>query len=338
MAFPYLKHDGFESAGTTFTSETDSGSILDYPHYTELARYHQIPWRGAYCMRIKAAGATDAYIQENSAFDTALGGTIWFRWYFYLGKNFVMTNGDKFSMVELESTLDTTTEVAAGIDRNGSNIRFWVSETAAAAAQTLTLGTTTTALGKWFHAEIKAVIASAAPGSDGTIDAYIDDGVVGSQITTLAQAAIVDAKFGLIGADAGTSGTLLMDDIIADEAQVFSDTERWKPQNRWVHALNDHPVIGPGAVSVMFTDTAATSTCSLYDTDGVSTRLEPIVKLRNASANEDVPGHDIFEFNHGLYVVMTGTNPEAFVSVERGGVWSEGALIARGVGQRAPKP
>ena len=339
MAFPFLFSENFET-GTAgaFDAETDTDSILDFPHYTTLASSKMVPWRGAYAMRIRPNGGTaSAYVQENGSFDTAASGTIFIRFYVYLGRDFAMANSDKFSLMELESVADTTTEVACGLDRNGSNIRFWFAETSAAAATTIVLGTTTTAIGKWYCFEVKAVI-DAGGGNDGTIDAYVDDGSAGAQITALDQGAIVDAKFGMIGVDAGTTGTILFDGIIADDAQVFSDTERYKPLNQWLHSPSNHPVIGAGAASVAVTGTSTDAVLSVFDTDGVSTRLEPIAVIRNVSANEFTPGHDIFEFDHGLYLTLTGTNVQAFVSVEAGGIWSEGALINRGLRNAGVSP
>ena len=341
MGYPYLFIETFEGADEgVFTAETDGDSILDYPHFTELARHKQLPWRGAYCMRIRPAGGTaSAYVQENDSFDTAAAGTIFIRFYVYLGSNFAMANADKFSLMELESVVDTTTEVACGLDRSGSDIRFWFNETAAAAgATTKVLGTTTTALGKWYCFEIKALIDDGA-GNNGTIDGWVNDGSAGAQIATLDQGAIVDAKFGVIGLDATTTGTILMDCIIADELQVFSDTERFKPLNQWLPCSTAgggsttaeyHPVIGSGRVAVAVTSTASDGVLSLYDTDGVSTRLEPIAVIRNTVASALTPGDHSYEFSFGLYATLSGTNVQAFVSVERGGLWSEGALITYG--------
>ena len=134
MAFPYIFDSNFELATTApFDAETDTTSILDVPHYTELAREGMAPYRGSYCLRVKPnGGTTAAYLQENASFDFAAADVRFIRWYFYLGKNLIMADTNKFSMFELESVVDTTTEVACGIDRSGANIRFWVGETSAA--------------------------------------------------------------------------------------------------------------------------------------------------------------------------------------------------------------
>lgn len=340
MAHPYLFSANFE-IGTNgdFDAETDSTSILDIPHYTTLARYRMAPYRGAYCLRVIAnGGTTNAYVQENGSFDFAAAATRFIRWYFYLGSDFVMADTDKFAMFNLESVADTTVEAAAGIDRSGTGIRFWFAETNASTARTTVLGSTTTALNRWYCAELKLLIDSGAP-NDGTIDGYIDDYSAGAQLGTLDQGAGVDAKFGIIGPDAGTSGTILMDDIIVDDLQIYRDKERYRPSNVWVHAAQDHPIIGPGKFAAAVTGTGTNAVLRMYDTDGVPTNLEEItIPIRNVSANEMVPGHDLFEVHHGLYVTLTGTDAEAAISIDRGGTLSQGAMISRGVAQRSPKP
>ena len=336
MAFSYVTSGGFEAGANPFTAS--SGTLLGYPHYTELARQGMAPYRGAYAFRIQLAGGTTAqFIREDTAFDDLDNGvTRFFRWYFYLGKNFAMTDADKFSMVEFESTLNTTTEVAAGIQRTSGNIEFWYNETAAAASpSTIVLGTTTSALGKWFSAELKIVLSS---GGSGTIDGYIND-VAGAQIGSLTQSDIVDVKLGVIGPDAGTSGTILFDDYIYDDAQIYKDKARYEAQNRRVVFTNDHPIIGPAKFSIAVTAVSTGGVLRMYDTDGVPTNLDGTIgpPLRPVSALEIVPGHDVFECRHGLYTVLTGSDTEASVSINRGGTWSDGALVSRGLTLGSPR-
>lgn len=335
MAFPYILSTGFEAGVHGFTAT--SGTLIDVAHYTELARNGMAPYRGAYALRIRLEGGTTSqFLREDTAFDdwdpTPL--TRWVRFYFYLGKDFVMADNDKFSLFEAESTLNTTTEIACGILRSGANLEFWWNETAAAAgASSIVLGSTTTALNKWYCAEIKGVLDLAA----GTIDGYIND-VAGTQITGLAQAAIVDAKFGVIGPDAGTSGTVLIDDIIYDDTtQIFMDRFRYRQPNVFVKFLNDHPIIGPGKFAVAFTDTADDATLSLYDSDAAPSNLEPFAVLTTTTTGgEFIPGHDIFEVTRGLWTVMSAITGRTFVSLSRGGHYSDAAMISRGRMQGAP--
>ena len=342
MAFPYIFAEGFES-GTNGLFDNDSGSLLDFPHYTTLARWGMAPYRGAYCMRVLLnGGTTTQYTEETGSFDFAAADRRFVRWYFYLGSDFTMADTDKFAMFNLESVAGATVIVAAGIDRSGSSIRLWYANTNSSTAQTIVIGTLdppgnpNSCLRRWHHVELNMLIDSGA-GNDGTIQGYYNDGAFGTTITALDQALSVDARFGVIGPDAGTSGTLLIDDVILDDLQIYSDRVRY-PVNRWIVQADDHPMIGPGRVSVGVTGTGTDAVLSLYDTDGVPNRLEPIAVLRNVSANEFIPGHDVFDFSHGLYATLSGTNPQGFVSLEMGGLHSQGALITRGLKQGRPMP
>jgi 3D (Asp-Asp-Asp) domain-containing protein len=338
MGYPWTFSENFE-LGTRGNFDATSGSLIDVPHYTELARAGMAPYKGSYCLRTRlAAGTTSQYVREDTGFDLAATNSLFFRWYFYLGKDLTMATNDKFSLVELESTLDTTTEAAAGILYDGTNLKFWMNETQAAAAPTtFTLGTPAQVLGRWIHAEVKVVI-DAGGGNDGTIDAWIDDATAGTQIASLDQAAIVDAKFGVIGPDAGTSGTVLIDQIIADDTQIYRNKERFRTVNVWTYDLQDHPIVGPGEFSVGITGTGTNAVLTIYDTDGIPTNLTPLAILRNTVANEFIPGHDIFRVDHGAYITLTGTNAQAFVSVTKGGMTSDASYVNRGLKQGRVSP
>ena len=298
-------------AGTrgSFTTETDTATILDFPHFSETARQNMAPYRGAYCMRIRPnGGTTAAYLQEDTLFDDLDNAvTRYLRWYFYLGKDFVMADGDKFAMVDGESTVNTTTEFAAGIIRTTGNINFWYAETKTSTAQTITLGTTTTALGKWFHAELAIALSS---GGTGTIDGYIDD-VVGTQVGSLTQSDIVDVRFGMVGPDAGTSGTILFDDLIYDDARIYANRERF-PTSFTVTG-SEHVFVGPGhvATAALLTNGASnimrlwdTNTANVNDTQGFKLELD-----LNAQIGFTGPIY----FRRGCYVQLSGTNPRGQV-------------------------
>ena len=339
MAYPYLFEENFED-GTKglFNTETDTASILDFPHYTELARAGMAPYQGAYAMRVKLnGGTTSGYLIESDGFDTAAAGTVYVRFHFYIGKDFAMADTDKVMLFDLESTLNTTSEVACGLIRSGTSINFWVSETASATAVTLTLGTTTTALGKWYQVELKALIDSGV-GNDGTIDSWVN-GTPLTQITALDQGAVVNARIGAIGPDAGTSGTLLFHRPMADDGRIYPEIVRFGALNFRSTALNNHPIVGPGKFAIGFTSGGTDGVASVYDTDGVPNELTPAVKLRNVTALESVPGHDIFEVQHGAYVVISGTTaPDVYFSIEQGGMLSEAGYVNRGLKTKSVQP
>ena len=339
MGFSWLFEENFED-GTKglFNTETDTASILDFPHYTELARQGMAPYQGAYACRVRPnGGTTSGYLIESDGFDTSAAGTIFVRFNVYLGKDLVMTDTDKFTIFDLESTLNTTSEVACGLIRSGTAINFWMSETAATTTSVLTLGTTTTALGKWYQVELKALIDSGGP-NDGTLDGWVN-GTPLTQITALDQAAIVNARIGAIGVDAGTSGTLLFHRVMADDARIFPEIVRFGALNYRSTALNNHVLVGPGKFAMGFTSGGTDGVASVYDTDGVPSELTPAVKLRNVTALESVPGHDIFEVQHGAYVVISGTTaPDVYFSIESGGMLSEAGYVNRGLKTKSVQP
>lgn len=338
MALPWIKSDGMEAGATNFTAI--SGTLIGVVHYTELARQGMAPYRGSYALRIKLAGGTTSqFIREDTAFDDLVATTRRFvRFYFYLGKDLVMANADRFSLFEAESTVNTTTEVTCGIVRNGANILFFFSELATGAGgSTFVLGTTVTALGKWYCAELNILLDSGV-GDDGTIAAFIDDASAGTTLTALDQSPIVDVKFGVLSPDAGTSGTVLIDDIIYDDTQIFRDRKRYRDVNAHVTFASDHPIVGPGKFAAAVTGTVADAVLSLFDSDGVPDRLEPIAVLRNLTVNEFVPGHDIFEVNKGLYTTLTGTGAfQAFISIDNVSQMSDATTIQRGLKNGAPR-
>ena len=95
-----------------------------------------------------------------------------------------------------------------------------------------------------------------------------------------------------------------------------------------------------GEFSAGVTGTGATGNCvlTLYDTDGVPNGLEPLAILRNTAANEFIPGHDVFQVSHGLYCTLSGTNAQAFFSINRGGLWSDATIINYGLKKGGVSP
>lgn len=320
MAFPYLFAESFEN-GTlgAFNSEVDTNSKMNYMHARDMVRVTsadgiaEVPWDGAYAAHINLAlGAADAYIEETAGFDTSASGTIWVRFYFYASDNLTMAASDRFTIFALFET-GGAQEVTVGIRNNAGVLELAVSETGSSTAQTATLP-----LGRWMHIELRAVIDSGA--ANGTIDAYLDGTRVGSQITTLTQGAITHARFGSIDIDAGTTlGRLFFDDIVADDAQIFADTERY-PINKMI-ACDSHVVLGPGRVSVSLTGTSTDAVLTLYDTNKANSSEQPIPIriIRNLTANEYVGPFNDINFSRGLFATLTGTAAHAVFEIERAG-------------------
>lgn len=316
MAAPWIFEEGFE-LGTNGDMDNDSGALIDFPHYSVLARWGMAPYAGAYCMRVLLAGATaDQYTEETGSFDFAASANRFVRWYFYLGRDFTMADADKFAIFNLESVAGTTVEAACGLIRSGANIQIWVAETNASPTQTVTIGTLAapgnpnSCLGKWQHVEMNIVLDSGV-GNDGTIDAWWNDVAIGSQITALDQDATVDARFGAFGLDAGTNGTILFDQIVLDDARIYSNRERFPTQKTFTKS--GHFFVGPGTIdAAALLSTTSGNIMRLYDTDTAN-----VLDAQGFVVECDLAALPSFEgpatFQRGCYVELTGTNPRGQV-------------------------
>lgn len=308
MAFPWLSFEGFE-LGTrgTFDATSDASSKITFPQYATLAGIPgaPAPYRGAYAMMVNLAPATTtAYVQETGAWDTAQAGTIWFRYQFWIGGSPTMANNDEFSIFQLWSGASTV-EAAVVINYTTANgYRIGVGETGG--SQYLPFS-----LNAWHTVEVGAVIDSGA--NNGTLDLYLD-GAAATQITGLTQAAITSGVLGVIGQDSGTTrGLVLFDDVLADDAQIYQNVQRF-PITFPVTA-SQHVFVGPGHIdTAALLSTGASDTMILYDTDAANANDAQsfVVELNNAihSAAEGP-----YSFLRGCYAVLSGTNPRGTVTL-----------------------
>jgi hypothetical protein len=352
MPFPFDASSGFEGGtltncltapGGTASSCTSSGSRIKAAHFTELSRYGLAPYRGAYSLMATAAkDTTSQYIKELTLFDATAGAsTTYTRMYFLLSPDFVMAVNDKFSLFESESVSDTTTQIAIGIQNAAGVCQLWWNLAQGTASPATTdLGSFTKgiggALGKWYCLEWKAVVNAGA----GTIDVWLDETAL-TQKASLTQGNQVDAKIGIIGPDAGTSGIVLIDDIIRDTTgQIHWDVpgQRFRHLNANVYFSDDHPILGAAEFTIGMTSTTQSGVLTCYDSDGVPpTGVNPFLVLSNAVATDFIPGHTIFQVDKGLYTTLTLAGTQAFISIEEGGFPSEGSIITYGRQTRAPR-
>lgn len=302
MAYPFLSEYNVEQGDKGhFDSESDSASRLDFAHYSTLAQTPGLamPWRGAYAMRVDlAASTTDAYLEETGSWDTAASGTIYFRWMLWVSPDIVMANNDQFNILKLQSAGPVDEVVAGLIYTTAGGLKFGVGETAITSSQPIQTG-------KWVPVEVKAVIDSGV-GNDGTIDYWVN-GVAGTQVTLLDQGAITQGRFGVMNQDAGTTaGTLLMDDLVADEARVYWQSERF-PAKFPVNATG-HIFVGPGSVEgLILLTTTASDNIKLFDTDVANTQDATSAVFEVDSGNLSSMSGPVY-FHRGCYAVVTGSS------------------------------
>ena len=222
MAHPYLSEKNF-NAGTNaeWDSETDTESKLNVYDYKYLARNYPgvMPYRGAYAPVINLSlGAADAMLAETGDFDTALSGTIHVKFYVYFVNDFTMANADRFTIFALDSAGPVNEVVVDVRYTTAAGYQILASETSASA----TVRAATLEFGKWHCVELACAISSGA--ADGTVDFYLDGYQVSTQLGSLTQAAISQARYGAFNIDATTTtGTVLLGPIWADNARMYPD-------------------------------------------------------------------------------------------------------------------
>lgn len=283
-------------------SETDTGSLLDFPHYTTLAAVpgRPMPYRGAYCMRI-APGDTNDHTVTEGDIDVATGATGWCRWAMYISTDFAATANDEFSIfqwqqaggtveahVALEITASTDAVVIGGADGAGD-----ISSTAV-----------TIPKGVWHIVETMLTVETTAGCSgDGVLDVYLNGARILNATSQTHGGAVGQGVLGTQDTAATTNaGYILFDDF------VFSDT-RYYPTSRFhTHRIvtsDSFLFVGPGRVDnvKIIDDGGGDNEMELYDTDVYSASLEPRWRGRTVTANTDVDAADVpIEFTRGCLV------------------------------------
>lgn len=314
MAFPYIFQANFESGSNAeFDSEADTGSRLDFPHYTTLAAIPGMsaPYSGAYCMRIQCGDTNDHTLIEGDI-DIATGATRYFRWQMFISNDFAATADDNFSIFELQQAAGTQVYVVGlTITAATDTLAFWVSETDTPE----TTGSINAPKGRWFTVEVIANVDTAATNGDITVN--IDGGQHVSLATTVQNAAAVGrGALGTQATAATTTGTILIDDFVMDDAQLYPVRERWPHTIRLTKTA--HAFVGPGWIESV-TLLSSNGTVAVYDTDVANTNDEQS-KLIELDQSKSLIGNDTpTYFERGCYVVLTGTNPVAEVKLVRVG-------------------
>lgn len=331
MAFPWLHHSTWDDGATATewsAGETDSSGIMDAPHYKTLSRGGFAPWQGGHALRMVLSGTAVSNVQEDTDFDSALGVTIHIWLSVLIGADVVLSDGDEVILFALRSVAPAN-ELVFGVDRSGSDYRLFAGETGA--TRTLVIQRSNT---RWYEVELTFLVNAGA----GTIDFFVDGGQIGAQITGLTGAAVVDGQLGAVsGTAANNAGTILIGGLIADDARVFRRT-RFPNETFWV-TRDIAAWVGPctlDAASVSGTSTDAVMTIldtDIFSSTGESFSREPVVYVRNVTANDQSPGFNTpVIFEKGAYVQLTGTNPQAWISIKQpsGVVKSNGNYIDRG--------
>lgn len=329
MAFPWLLESGFEAGSNAeWTAETDTGSQLDFPHASELARFPwptHAPYRGAYCARFRlGANTTDAYLTSTSI-DIADAGTAYFRWYIQFCPDFAFTADDVVSLFKLRQAGGGTVEYTVGINCVAATgaITIGGSDGTAAAA----FGAQRLQLGVWHCVEVLATVST----SDvGVITVWLD----GVQQTTATEtdqgAAVGDGDLGITNRLATTTGTVLMDEFVMDDGRVFPYADRF-PENLLL-TKSGTAFIGAGVIdnASLLSGAGTDNVLRVFDTAWANTNdaAKIVMELKNTANNELVdPAGTPVPVTRGAYVQLTGTNPRALVKISHAAGYGSASVL-----------
>src|SRR3990167_10851488 len=323
MAFPYIASSSFDTGNNSeWDSESDTGSLLDFPHYTTLAAIQDAPapYRGAYCMRITPGDTNDHTLTEGDM-NIADGSTAWVRFAMYISKDFAATANDIFNIFEWQSA-GATVEAVISLQITATTDLV---EIAAADGTEASTGWTYLSKGVWHVIEAMLTVST---GSAGALDLYVD----GERVQNLASqdhaGPITDGIFGTQGTLSTTNaGYLLFDEFAFDNTRL-GYTARWE-KSRLITS-SSFMFVGPGKVKAVTILDGGSGDVSLelYDTDTYRASMSPVWRSRTVVNNTDVPvmGLDI-PFSRGCLAVLGGTLPGAIIQIDNAVQWGSDAAI-----------
>ena len=306
MAFPYIFHSNFEAGSNAeWDSEADTGSLLDFPHYSDLVRTPGVgmPYNGAYCMRIKMGDTNDHTLIEGDI-DIADTVTRYSSFMLYVGNDVDATADDIWNIYEVQGTANAV-ENAVGMQYTAATdvLEIGVGQV----APTVFYGINK---GRWYHVELVSVIQT---GGTGTATLWLD-GVQVATITTLTNTAVLRGVLGTQNTLSTTTGTLLFKNFKFDDAQVYPPNQRFPTTIRLTKTA--HAFVGPGSIEGA-TLLSANGTMDVYDTDTANTN-DAQAKLIELSTTVNFVGNDsVVYFERGCYVVLGGTNPYGEIKLVR---------------------
>jgi hypothetical protein len=317
MAFPFIFEANWE-AGTNgeWDSESDTGGLLDYPHYSTLARIPgmEVPYRGAYCARIQCGDTNDHTLTEGDI-DIGAGATRYFRWYIFFSDDFTATADDTFHILELQ--------------QGGGTVEFTVGFKITASTDQILLGIGTTApttfgtvdfpRGRWVGLTLSVACVTASATATATVTPDFGEAVTKGSVQN--GGAIGQGVFGTQATLATTTGTILLDEFVMDDGALAVMSDRF-PEEIML-TKTSHALLGNGKISNITLISGAGTDCTLdvYDTDEADTSdySNSPLHLNNTTSSELVdPAGVPFQVQRGAYVVLGGTNPRAIVQVQQG--------------------
>lgn len=312
MAFPYIFHSNFE-AGTNGEWDSESSTaILDFPHYTALARSpgsNSTPYSGAYCMRIKTAGGTTKATLTEGDINIADTVTNSFRFDVYFGEDFAFTADDTCTLLDLIGSAVTGAigfRVVAATDVINMGIGSSATGTVPDNFSAVQMQRNT-----WYTIEATFNIETDASGTASlfvTKDGDVAQTTADASLSSVTNVAVTSGEFGLQNQLATTTGTILLDNFIHDDLRIFPD-KRWSREPEVTKSF--HAFVGPGSIDgAALLTTGGSNVMKLWDTDVADINQDFKIELdQDRQTAFTGPLH----FQKGCYAELAGTNPRGQV-------------------------
>ena len=319
MAFPFLFESNFEpGTNAEWGSEVDTGSRLNFQHYSTVAKYNATevgpiaPFRGAFLAELDL-GDTNDHTVISSSISIADTVTAYLRFYMFLGKNLRATADDILALYEHQGTANAV-EASVGLRITAATgaIEIGVGQVTPTvfAAQPLVRG-------RWYCVELLTTVSTIGAG----VSTLFLDGSQVATVTGLTNTAILRGVLGSQDTLSTTLGYVFLDQVVFDDTRVFPITERFA-ESRMV-TKSAHVALGATDVLNLTLIPGSGTNCvvKLYDTDVayVSDENNAQAVLFNLTASEppidlaDVP----LSFKRGVYAELSGTGTRAIVRIGR---------------------
>jgi hypothetical protein len=328
LAFPWIFESNFEQGtNAEWDSESDTGALLDFPHYSTLSKITNapVPYRGAYCMRVQCGDTNDHVLVEGDI-DIADAGTGHTRFYLCAASDFTATADDTFNIYELQQA-GGTTEISLGMRVTATTNELEIGIGDGTAPTTFV----SFPRGKWVCVELLATIST---GGAGVVTLFLDETQVLTLTTQTHAAAVGRGVLGTQDTLATTTGALYFDQFVMDDTRIYGIPIQYPEE---VHMTKTgHIFVGAGRIDNVTLLSGAGTDCvaQLYDTDVNNTnhvgRLK--LELRNIASGEMVdPAGVPVDVQRGAYLVLSGTTPRAIVKIGRAqGYFSQGRIKQHG--------
>lgn len=334
MTLPYIFSASFDTADNSeFDSESDTGSLLDFVHYSELCAQVDSPgpYRGAYSMRIQPGDANDHTV---TALDMNIADTdtAHIRFALFISKDFAATVDDIFNIFEWQSTANVVeAAISLQIIAADDEVTIAIADGVAAGS-----GFTSLSKGKWHVIEALFTV-DVTPGTNGVLTLFVDGGQAQTVTGHNQSLAITHGVLGTQNTLSTTdTGYLLFDEVAFDDTRL-AITHRFAEHR--IITTSSFLFLGAGTLgNVKVIDTGGgDSVLELYDTDEFFASLSPIWFGQTATANVDVDAADVpVKFTRGCLARLTGTLPAAQFQISRATGWGSDGAINTHASKRKP--